>query len=95
MTRSTASGAGASRATTREMTSSEPTRDVAHYDDGSVRSRGFQLDGEMHGDWEFLRRDGSVMRAGAFDRGRQIGVWRTFDRAGRVVKETDFSMRRS
>jgi hypothetical protein len=30
------------------------------------------------------------MRAGEFDRGRQVGVWRTFDRAGRVVKETDF-----
>ena len=44
----------------------------------------------MHGEWEFLRRDGSVMRRGAFDRGRQIGLWRTFDRSGRVVKETQF-----
>jgi hypothetical protein len=31
------------------------------------------------------------MRSGNFDRGRQIGVWKTFDRASRVVKETDFS----
>lgn len=31
------------------------------------------------------------MRAGEFDRGRQVGTWRTFDRAGRMVKETDFS----
>ena len=45
--------------------------DVAHYDDGAVRYRGFQLDGEMHGDWEFLGRDGSVMRAGPFERGRR------------------------
>jgi antitoxin component YwqK of YwqJK toxin-antitoxin module len=72
----------------------EPAPDVAHYDDGAVRYRGFQLDGEMHGDWEFLRRDGSVMRAGRFDSGRQVGVWRTFDRAGNVVKETDFSKQR-
>jgi hypothetical protein len=30
------------------------------------------------------------MRTGAFDRGRQIGPWRTFDRSGNVVKETRF-----
>jgi hypothetical protein len=30
------------------------------------------------------------MRSGAFERGRQIGVWRTYDRAGTVVKETSF-----
>jgi hypothetical protein len=28
------------------------------------------------------------MRTGAFDRGRQVGVWRTYDRAVKVVKET-------
>jgi hypothetical protein len=31
-----------------------------------------------------------MMRSGSFDRGRQVGPWRTFDRAGRMVKETDF-----
>ena len=70
---------------------SEPVPDVAYYDDGGVRYRGFQLDGEMHGAWEFLRKDGSLMRAGEFNRGKQVGVWRTYDRSGRVVKETDFS----
>ncbi len=70
---------------------SEPTLDIAYFDTGAVRYRGFQLGGEMHGAWEFLRKDGSVMRAGEFDRGRQVGVWRTFDRAGRVVRETDYS----
>jgi antitoxin component YwqK of YwqJK toxin-antitoxin module len=70
---------------------SKPTPDVAHYHDGGIRYRGFQLDGEMHGAWEFLRRDGSVMRKGEFDRGKQVGVWKTFDRAGKVVKETDIS----
>jgi antitoxin component YwqK of YwqJK toxin-antitoxin module len=70
---------------------SNPTPDIAHYEDGAVRYRGFQLDGEMHGVWEFFRRDGSVMRRGEFEGGKQVGVWRTFDRAGKVVKETDFS----
>ena len=73
--------------------SSEPVPDIAYYDDGGVRYRGFQLNGQMHGAWEFLRRDGSVMRAGEFERGQQVGIWQTFDRAGRVVKETDFSKR--
>jgi antitoxin component YwqK of YwqJK toxin-antitoxin module len=71
--------------------SPEPTTDLAYYDTGAVRYRGFRLDGQMHGAWEFLRKDGSLMRAGEFDRGKQVGVWKTFDRAGAVVKETDFS----
>jgi antitoxin component YwqK of YwqJK toxin-antitoxin module len=69
----------------------KPAPDVAYYDDGGVRYRGFQLDGQMHGAWEFFRKDGSVMRSGVFDRGQQIGIWKTFDRNGNVVKETDFS----
>ena len=70
---------------------SEPAPDIAYYDDGGVRFRGFQLDGQMHGAWEFLRKDGSLMRAGEFDRGKQVGIWRTYDRGGRVIKETNFS----
>jgi antitoxin component YwqK of YwqJK toxin-antitoxin module len=61
-----------------------------HYDNGKVRLTGFLLDGEMHGAWQFFRKDGSLMRAGELDRGRQVGIWVTYDRAGRIVKETDF-----
>ena len=68
----------------------DPLPTVSHYDTGAVRYCGFLLDGEMHGEWAFLRMDGSVTRTGAFDRGRQVGVWRTFDRTGTVVKETSF-----
>lgn len=73
-------------------TSSDSGRvpEVVHYANGVVKMRGAHLDGEMHGAWEWFRTDGTVMRTGRFDRGRQIGVWRTFDRAGRLVKETDF-----
>lgn len=77
--------------TVRRMPRNEPAPDVAYYDPGAVRHRGFRLGGEMHGAWEFLRKDGSLMRAGAFDSGRQVGLWRIFDRAGKVVKETDLS----
>ena len=68
----------------------EPVPEVSYYPNAAVRYRGFSLDGASHGTWEFLRLDGSVMRTGTFDRGRQIGVWRTFDRSGRLVKETTF-----
>ena len=60
------------------------------YENGLPRFKGNYLDGEMHGFWEFFRKDGSLMRSGAFDRGVQIGVWKTLDRAGNLVKETKF-----
>jgi antitoxin component YwqK of YwqJK toxin-antitoxin module len=68
----------------------KPIRAVDRYDNGKVRFRGANIDGKMHGPWVFFRRDGSPMRSGSFERGKQIGVWRTFDRAGKVVKETIF-----
>jgi antitoxin component YwqK of YwqJK toxin-antitoxin module len=67
-----------------------PVEETARYANGKVKWRGAQLDGEMHGDWSFYRSDGTLMRSGRFDRGRQVGVWRTHDRSGNVVKETDF-----
>jgi antitoxin component YwqK of YwqJK toxin-antitoxin module len=63
---------------------------VDHYPNGNPRFKGQNLAGEMHGEWTFYRADGSVMRTGAFDHGRQVGVWRTLARDGRLVKETDF-----
>lgn len=58
--------------------------------DGSVRASGFELDGKLHGHWEWFRVDGSLMRSGEFDLGNQVGLWRTWDRAGRLVTETSF-----
>ena len=72
---------------------SEPVPHLAPYVDGTVKMRGAHLGGEMHGPWAWYRTDGTLMRTGQFDRGRQIGVWRTFDRSGRLVKETDYSKR--
>ena len=60
------------------------------YDNGLLRFKGEYLDGEMHGYWEFYRKDGSMMRSGTFDRGTQVDVWKTFDRDGKLVKETIF-----
>jgi antitoxin component YwqK of YwqJK toxin-antitoxin module len=67
-----------------------PDVETTYFANGRVKHRGAHLDGEMHGPWEFYRLDGSLMRAGSFERGRQVGIWRTHDRAGRVVTEKDF-----
>jgi antitoxin component YwqK of YwqJK toxin-antitoxin module len=75
------------------MPRSDTLPETVNYADGAAKMTGFRLDGELHGAWQWYRTDGSVMRTGEFDRGRQIGVWRTFDRSGRLVKETDFSKR--
>ena len=69
---------------------SRPIPAIDHYDNGKVRFRGANVDGKMHGRWEFFRRDGTRMRSGSFERGKQTGLWRTFDRTGKVVKETRF-----
>ena len=67
--------------------------ETVRYANGRLKYSGYLLDGEMHGAWEWFRTDGSLMRTGSFDRGKQVGVWRTYDRSGGVVKETDFSKR--
>lgn len=60
------------------------------YDNGFLKHRGRIKNGEMHGAWEFFRRDGSPLRSGPFDRGDQVGLWTTFDRAGAPHRVTDF-----
>jgi len=57
------------------------------YENGLPRFKGDYLNGEMHGVWEFYRKDGSLMRSGEFNEGVQIGIWRTFDRLGKLVSE--------
>jgi antitoxin component YwqK of YwqJK toxin-antitoxin module len=72
------------------MSPNEPVEETVLFANGRTKYSGFRLDGEMHGDWAWYRTDGSLMRTGAFARGRQIGTWRTHDRQGTIVKETYF-----
>ena len=60
------------------------------YDNGLPRFKGEYLDGEMHGFWEFFRKDGTLMRSGSFERGVQVGTWITYDKLGEPYKETKF-----
>ena len=64
--------------------------ETVHYGNGKIKYTAFLLNGEMHGARSWYRTDGSLMRSGEFDRGKQVGTWRTFTRSGAVVKETSF-----
>ena len=60
------------------------------YQNGNPRYKGKFKDSQMHGYWEFFRKDGTLMRSGSFDSGKQIGTWTTYDQSGHPHKETDF-----
>ncbi len=60
------------------------------YDNGFLKMSGKVRDDQMHGHWEWFRRDGSILRSGSFKAGVQVGEWTTFDRAGAPLKVTRF-----
>lgn len=60
------------------------------YANGNPRYKGKFKDSKMHGYWEFFRKDGTLMRSGSFDSGKQIGIWTTYDQSGHPYKETEF-----
>jgi uncharacterized protein YdhG (YjbR/CyaY superfamily) len=60
------------------------------YANGFVQSKGAMRNGEMHGAWQWFRKDGSLMRTGHFKNGAQVASWQTWDRNGNLVKTTSF-----
>ena len=50
------------------------------YDNGYLKAKGRYREGEMHGNWEFFRRDGSIMRSGKLSHGEPVGEWTTYVR---------------
>jgi antitoxin component YwqK of YwqJK toxin-antitoxin module len=67
---------------------SEPRQHIQRHRDGSLCAKGETVDGLAHGYWEWFRKDGSIMRSGWFEQGRQTGEWTTYDRTGRPHKVT-------
>ena len=57
--------------------------------DGSIRARGPVVDGRPDGYWEWFRLDGTMLRSGWFDHGRETGEWTTYDKSGAVYKVTE------
>lgn len=61
---------------------------IKHHSDGSVWAKGPLVDGKADGYWEWFRKDGTRLRSGNFDKGRQVGEWTTYDKTGKVYKVT-------
>jgi antitoxin component YwqK of YwqJK toxin-antitoxin module len=56
------------------------------YGNGYLKAKGAKKTGELHGYWEWYRKDGTIMRSGYFKSGLQVGEWITFDAIGNVYK---------
>jgi hypothetical protein len=61
---------------------------IDRHKDGSIKAKGNTIDGELTGYWEWFRKDGTKMRSGYFDNGKQVGEWTTYDAKGKVYKVT-------
>ena len=51
------------------------------YDNGYLKAKGRYREGEMHGYWEFYRKDGSIMRSGKLSHGEPVDEWKTHIRS--------------
>lgn len=56
--------------------------------DGTLWAKGRMVDGKPSGYWEWFRKDGTRLRSGHFEAGRQVGAWTTYDGRGAVYKVT-------
>lgn len=61
---------------------------IDRYKDGSIRAKGETIDDVLTGYWEWFRKDGTIMRSGRFENGKQVGEWTTYDTQGKVYKVT-------
>jgi antitoxin component YwqK of YwqJK toxin-antitoxin module len=61
---------------------------IDRHKDGSVKAKGQVIDDVLTGYWEWFRKDGTKMRSGYFEDGKQVGEWTTYDAKGKVVKVT-------
>ena len=58
------------------------------YGNGFLKAKGAKKAGQLHGYWEWFRKDGTIMRSGNFKNGQNVGEWITYDSSGKVYKVT-------
>ena len=61
------------------------------YPNGVLKAKGRYKANTLHGNWEWFRKTGVIMRSGSFKNGEQVGTWITYDANGKVYKETVFT----
>ena len=60
------------------------------YANGYLKAKGKVRDGQLHGNWEWFRRDGTLKRTGQFRDGQQVGSWTTYDAQGEPHRITEY-----
>lgn len=68
---------------------------VKYHKDGSIWAKGQMENWVLEGYWEWFRKDGTKMRSGYFDHGKQVGEWTTYGKKGETIKITDFGKNNS
>lgn len=58
------------------------------YTNGFLKAKGAMKAGQLHGYWEWFRKDGTIMRSGNFKNGLNVGEWITYDSSGKIYKVT-------
>ena len=71
-----------------KQTKDKITKYIQYHKDGSIWGKGNLMGEKMHGYWEWFRKEGTKMRSGHFEQGKQVGEWITYDKNGRLVKKT-------
>lgn len=59
---------------------------VSYFADGTLRSRGTYVDGEMDGPTEVFHPNGMPLYKGQYHMGLSVGEWRFFDQDGVLIK---------
>lgn len=59
-----------------------------YFTNGFTEYTGTIRDGQMHGSWEWFRRDGTIKRSGRFKSGEPIGEWTTYNTDGQPHRTT-------
>lgn len=65
-----------------------PKKFIKRHANGSIWAKGQMIGSVMVGYWEFFRKDGTKLRSGYFEDGKQGGEWTTYDSKGKVYKVT-------
>jgi antitoxin component YwqK of YwqJK toxin-antitoxin module len=66
-------------------------RHIVYHKNGGIWAKGKTVNRIPDGYWEWFRKDGIKMRSGHFKKGKQVGEWITYDKAGKVYKITSFN----
>ncbi len=64
---------------------------IEYHKNGRIWAKGDMEDGQCEGYWEWFREDGTKMRTGYFEKGKQVGEWITYDKVGKIVKTSAFN----